>query len=111
MFSKQFLIDTAERALATFLQTLLALVGTDALNILTLDWRAALAAAVSATVLSVVKSFAGEKVGNAGTASWSKATLPAPIPIRVDAVAEALVAAREALAGARRNADLNKQRE
>lgn len=102
MFSKQFLVDTGERALATFIQTLLALIGTDMLSILTLDWKATLVAALTATALSVLKSFTGDKVGNPGTASWSKATIPAPQKVAVDQIADALVKAREALAAARR---------
>lgn len=101
MFSKQFLIDSAERALATFLQTLLAIVGVDALALFSLDWKAALATAGSAAILSVVKSLAGNKVGNEGTASLTKATLPAPLPIKVDVVADALAKAQKAIADAR----------
>lgn len=102
MFSKQFLIDSAERAISTFLQTLLAIVGVDALALFSMDWKAALAAAGSAAILSIVKSLAGNKVGNEGTASLTKATLPAPLPIKVDVVADALVKAQKAIAEARK---------
>lgn len=101
-FSKQFLIDAGERALATFVQTVLALLGTDALNLFSLDWKATLATAGSAALLSLLKSFAGGKVSGTGTASWSKATLPAPLPVKVDAVADRLAAARAVVAAARR---------
>lgn len=77
-YTKQFFSDAAERAISTFIQTLLVLIGSDTANLLTLDWKGILAASVSAAVLSVLKSVGAVNFGNAGTASLSKAVIAAP---------------------------------
>lgn len=64
MFEKKFLEAVAERALKTFVQTLLALVGTDSIGILNVDILAAAQVAGSAALLSVLTSFASSKVGD-----------------------------------------------
>lgn len=61
MFDPKFLKDAAERAVSTFAQTLLALVGTNATDIVNVDLADSLKAAVVAGVLSVVKSVAAAK--------------------------------------------------
>lgn len=58
MFEIKFLKDVAERAVATFAQTLVALVGTDAVDILSVGIGDSLKAAAVAAGLSVVKSIA-----------------------------------------------------
>jgi hypothetical protein len=64
MFNPKFLKDAGERAVATVAQTFVALVGTDALDILSVDVGDAVKAAVAAGVLSFVKSVAASKVGD-----------------------------------------------
>jgi hypothetical protein len=61
MFETKFLKDVAERAVATFAQTLVALVGTDAVDILSVGIGDSLKAAAVAAGLSVVKSIAAAK--------------------------------------------------
>lgn len=61
MFEPTFLKDVAERAVATFAQTLVALVGTDAVDILSVGIGDSLKAAAVAAGLSVAKSIAAAK--------------------------------------------------
>ena len=75
MFDKKFLEATAERAIKTFLQTLLALIGTDSMGILSVDILAAAQVAGSAALLSVLTSFASSKVGNEGPSLAGETTL------------------------------------
>jgi hypothetical protein len=74
MFEPSFLKDVAERAVATFAQTLVALVGTDAVDILSVGLGDSLKAAAVAGGLSVVKSIAAAK-GPIGDTSASAVNL------------------------------------
>jgi hypothetical protein len=74
MFDPKFLKDVAERAIATFAQTLVALVGTNAVDILSVGIGDSLKAAAVAAGLSVVKSVAAAK-GPIGDSSASAVTL------------------------------------
>lgn len=74
MTSSKFLKDLAERAVATFAQTLVALAGTNAVDILSLDFTDSLKAAVVAAVLSALKSLAASK-GPIGDSSASLVNL------------------------------------
>ena len=47
------------RALKTFCQALVALIGTDAVSIVSLDWPAMVGIALSSAVLSMLTSIAG----------------------------------------------------
>jgi hypothetical protein len=58
MFSPSNLRDMGERAAATFAQTMLALVGTDATGVLTVNIGEALLASLVAAGLSVLKAVA-----------------------------------------------------
>lgn len=58
MFTALNLKDSAERAIATFCQTLLALVGTDGAGMLDVGIVDAIVASAIAGVLSIVKSYA-----------------------------------------------------
>jgi hypothetical protein len=70
MFSQRFWIDAAERAAATFAQTLLALIGTNAVEVVTVSLRDSAIAAVVAAGLSVAKSLAALRAPGAdGSAS------------------------------------------
>ena len=61
MFTSTFLKDAAERAVSTFAQTLVALVGTNAVDILTVDLGDSLKAAAVAGGLSLIKSYAAAR--------------------------------------------------
>lgn len=74
MFDPKFLKDVAERAVATFAQTLVALVGTNAADILTVGLSDSLKAAAVAAGLSVMKSVAAAK-GPIGDTSASAVSL------------------------------------
>lgn len=62
IFDKRFVLATAERAIKTFAQALLALfVG--GVTILTIDWQQALAVAGTAAVLSILMSVVSKNLG------------------------------------------------
>jgi len=66
MFEADFLKATAERAIKTFVQTLLALVGTDAAGVLSIDLGASVQVAASAAFISVLTSLVSYSFGSAG---------------------------------------------
>ena len=66
MFSTAFWSATAERALKTLAQTLVALIGANAVSVMELDWTQMLGVAGTATILSVLSSVASAKFGNSG---------------------------------------------
>ena len=61
MFSSVLLKDSAERAVSTFCQTLVALVGTDGAGLLDVGLVDSLMASLAAAALSIVKSYAAIK--------------------------------------------------
>lgn len=61
--------DASERAVATFAQAVLTVVGGDFFNIWSIDWKTALGVGAGGAVLSVLKSLAARHVGEEGTAS------------------------------------------
>lgn len=69
MLTKQFWIDTAERAVRTFAQALLALLGAGAVNILTVDWVQALSVSGGAALVSILMSIIASGVGLKGSPS------------------------------------------
>lgn len=77
MFTRTFLKDTAERAIKTAAQALLAvlLVGTPLWQI---AWGEALGIAATATVVSILTSVVSGGLGNRGTASMTSSVLPSP---------------------------------
>lgn len=70
MWTKQFWVDSAERAIRTFAQALIAVLGAGAVNILTVDWVQALSVAAGAAVLSLLTSIASSGFGAKGTPSF-----------------------------------------
>lgn len=74
MFSSSLFKDSAERAVAAFCQTLLALIGTDGAGMLDVGILDALQASAVAGVLSIVKSYAAIK-GPIGGANPSMVNL------------------------------------
>lgn len=69
MFTKSFLIQSLERAVKTFAQTIVALAGAAQMDWMTLDWWHILATAAIAAALSVLTSVASDKIGTTGTPS------------------------------------------
>lgn len=78
MFTKSWLKDTVERAAKTFAQSLLATLGVGAVDILAVNWVGALSVSGGAALVSVLMSIGSEPLGNAGTASVTKAVEPSP---------------------------------
>lgn len=69
MFTKTFALQTLERALKTFAQTLVALAGASQMDWLSLDWLQLAATSAIAAGLSVLTSIASDKIGPSGTPS------------------------------------------
>lgn len=74
MWSSSFWKASAERAVKTFAQTLVALVGTDAADVLTINIADAVQASVVAAVLSVLTSLASSTRGNPGPSLSNEST-------------------------------------
>jgi hypothetical protein len=74
MWSSSFWKASAERAIKTFAQTLVALVGTDAADVLTINITDAVQASVVAAVLSVLTSLASSTRGNPGPSLSNEST-------------------------------------
>lgn len=74
--SRDFTIDTVERAVKTFAQALLAYFGAGALNVLSADWGEALSVGGGAAVISLLTSLLSFKLGRSGTASATDAVVP-----------------------------------
>jgi hypothetical protein len=68
MRTKSFWIDAAERTIRTIAQSLLALMGTDALGIVGLDWMQMGSVAIGAGLMSLLTSIVATGIGDKGTA-------------------------------------------
>lgn len=64
MFDSRFWIAAGERAIKTFAQTLVALIGTGTVGVMDLDWLQMLSVAATATILSVLTSVASANFGS-----------------------------------------------
>ena len=64
MYDKKFLNDLAERAIKTFAQTFVAIVGADSAGIFTIAVVDNLKVSLGAAILSVLSSIASSKVGD-----------------------------------------------
>lgn len=78
MWTKTFWKDAIERAIKTFAQTLVTLLGAGAVDLLSVDWVSGLSVAGGAALVSVLTSVGSEHFGTSGTASLTKAVEPAP---------------------------------
>lgn len=79
VYTVQFWKDAGERAVATFLQTILGLLGAgEIFSIGWLGWKEILTTAMGTAALSVVKSVIAAVVGVKGTASLTAAVEPVP---------------------------------
>jgi hypothetical protein len=72
---------TGERAIKTFVQVLLAVVGTDALGALTADWNQAFAVAAMSAALSVLTSLASVNFGPTGPSLAGETTKPETVVV------------------------------
>lgn len=63
--------DLAERVLASFAGGALSVIGLDAVNVLSLDWKAALGVGAGVALVSLLKGFAAKTIGNPDSASLS----------------------------------------
>jgi len=85
MFDLRFWHATAERAIKTFAQSLIALIGTQTVNIISLDWPQMLGAAATATLLSVLTSVVSANFGKNPGPSLSDETIePDPVIVEVE---------------------------
>ena len=72
MRSRKFWEDAAERTIRTMAQALLALMGTDALGIVGLDWAQMLSVAGGAGIMSLLTAIVATGIGDKGTAQLLK---------------------------------------
>lgn len=67
----KYLRDLAERVLASFAGGALSVIGLDSMNVLSLDWKAALGVGAGAAVVAVLKGLLAKTVGDPDSASLS----------------------------------------
>jgi hypothetical protein len=82
MFTRQFWMLTAERAVKTFAQALAAVLVASGAGVLSADWKAALSTAGMATVVSVLTSVASSRFGpndSPSVVDGEPPTAPAPV--------------------------------
>ena len=72
MRTRKFWEDAAERTIRTMAQALLALMGTDALGIVGLDWAQMLSVAAGAGIMSLFTESVATGIGDKGTAQLLK---------------------------------------
>ncbi len=94
MFGSYFWRATAERAVKSFAQSLLAILSASSLGLLAVDWVTCLSTAGMATVLSLLSSIGSSRFGPAGDpsavstpATATGAAAAAPEPVRTPATA------------------------
>lgn len=97
MFDSKFLKATAERAVKTFAQALLAILGTDAMGVLTADLLEAVQVAGAAALLSVLSSVVSSGFGKDGGPSLAGERLTPEI-LKVEVPVPAKPAAKPAAA-------------
>lgn len=66
MWTRAWWQAAAERALKTVAQTLVALIGANAVDVTALDWPSLLGIAATAGIVSVLTSVGSARVGNPG---------------------------------------------
>ena len=85
MFDQRFWLAASERAIKTFAQALVALIGTGAVNIVSLDWMQMLGISASAAVVSILTSVASANFGpNPGPSLVDETIEPDPILVEVE---------------------------
>lgn len=81
---KDFWTATAERAIKTCAQSLITLIGTEAVGILDLDWAQILSVAGTMTLLSILTSVASGPVGDLGPAAAGPEAITPPVATGVN---------------------------
>ncbi len=76
MLSKVFWLQSLDRAVRTFAQTLVAVLGANSVGLLDAPWTASLSTAGMAAVLSLLTSVAASNAGTPGTPDLVK--VPGP---------------------------------
>lgn len=79
MFSKSFWKGAVERAIRTFCQTLVAVVGAAQFDWMSADWQSLLVTSAVAAGLSVLTSIAAANVGDKGTPSVIENSQPVQV--------------------------------
>lgn len=72
VLSRSFWVDTAERAVKTVAQTLVAMLTADVVNVVSLDWAQLLGVSVGAGLVSVLTSLASTNYGDDDSPSLVK---------------------------------------
>ena len=81
MFTQTFWKSAIERAIRTFCQTLIAVVGASKFDWMSADWQSLLVTSCVAAGLSVLTSIAGVNIGEKGSSSL---VADAPVLVAVD---------------------------
>lgn len=76
MFTQAFWRAAFERAVKTFAQTLAALIGANAVNVIDVDWPALLGISATAAIVSILTSVASDKVGAPGPSLGQEGEVP-----------------------------------
>ena len=74
MWSAKFWRDAVERTVRTMAQTLLALLGNQAVNVVALDWGQMLSITVGAGIVAVLTAIVATGVGDHESASFRAAS-------------------------------------
>ena len=72
MFTRSFVIAAGERALKTFAQTALSILGAEAVDLLAADWVGVLSVAAGAAVVSLLTSIVSGRYGYPGPSLTSE---------------------------------------
>lgn len=92
MFEKDFLMAVAERAIKTFAQTVVAMVGTNAMGAFDSNFANALQVGLFAAVMSVITSYGSAATGRKGPSLAGESIHP-DLQITIEAPAPAKKAA------------------
>jgi hypothetical protein len=95
MFEKDFLKAVAERAIKTFAQAFLAIIGTNATGAISADMGDALKVAAVSALISVLTSFGSAQFGRGGP-SLATESIAADLVINLPEEPEKAVAAKKA---------------
>lgn len=76
MFTKTWVKDMAERAIATFGEVVLAIVGVsymaNPIDLLTIQWIPVIIAGIIGAILAILKAIVASRIGNKNSASLVK---------------------------------------
>jgi hypothetical protein len=75
--TRDFLVDSTERAIKTAAQAMILVLGADAFDVMAADWPTALSFGGGGLVVSYLTSLLSLKLGNSGTASATDAVVTA----------------------------------